>query len=352
MSFLHIQGVDKRFDEPVLTDVSLSIERGEVVALLGPSGSGKTTLLRIIAGFETADRGTIEVGGQDITRLGPAERRCGMVFQNYALFPHLSVGANIAFGLAGQAREKVAARVDEMLEVVGLAGLGGRRIDQISGGQQQRVAVARALAPSPRVLLLDEPLSNLDPDLRERTRRQLKQIIQATGITTVLVTHEQEEAFHVANRTAVLGDGQLRQVATAEELYFRPADLFVAGFVGRGSEIGATVDRQAPAGWRLGRPPLDPTEVWSAQPLEGQARAWIRPESLTLAAGDGADGWAGRVVEVRWHPRSGLASVALDGGGEVEVSIDAGAPAPKAGQAVRVAWNADGPPALLFGDLP
>ena len=349
MSYLQVQGVHKRFDQPVLTDVSLEVDQGEVVALLGPSGSGKTTLLRIIGGFETADAGSVVVAGEDITRLPPAQRRCGMVFQNYALFPHLSVGDNVAFGLAGRPREEVEARVTEMLEVVGLSGLARRGIDQISGGQQQRVAVARALAPAPRVLLLDEPLSNLDPDLRERTRRQLREIIAATGITTLIVTHEQDEAFHIADRTAVLGDGRLRQVGTAQDLYNRPADGFVAGFIGRSSELPARPTARGT--WGLGgNSGLETDSVWCPIEPGEQATARVRPESLALSAAADASGLPGKLVEVRWRPREPLATVELEDGSEVEVLVDEAATEQFAvGEPVRVRWNPDGPPALLFG---
>ncbi len=348
MAYLSIQNVSKHFDQPVLQDVSLEIEKGEVVALLGPSGSGKTTLLRIVAGFETPDQGSIIVDNQDITAQTPASRRCGMVFQHYALFPHLSVGENVAFGLAGRSRSEVDTRVEEMLQVVGLDGLAARGVDQISGGQQQRVALARALAPSPRVLLLDEPLSNLDPELRERTRRQLREIVRATGITTLIVTHEQEEAFHIADRTAVLGTGRLRQIGRAEELYYQPADRFVARFVGRGSEVPATPDKNSPSGWALGwQPSVMPTTV---RILDAQTpnRAWIRPESLAIGP-IGAKGWGGMVVEIRWHPRSTVVTVELSTGAEIEAAAESRlAESLSLGDKVSVNWRAQGPEALLF----
>src|SRR6266540_3478651 len=206
-SFLVLDRLDKHFAGlHVTADVSLSVERSEIVALLGPSGSGKTTVLRLVAGFETPDSGSVRVEGEDVTRLSPERRRFGMVFQSYALFPHMSVGENVAFGLEAQKmpRAEVERRLAETLAAVDLEGFERRRIGEISGGQQQRVAVARALAPRPRVLLLDEPLSNLDPTLRERTRRELKRIIRRVGITTLFVTHEQEEAFDLGDRVAVI----------------------------------------------------------------------------------------------------------------------------------------------------
>jgi ABC-type Fe3+/spermidine/putrescine transport system ATPase subunit len=238
--FLVLDRLAKSFGPSrVLRGLSLAVERGEVVALLGPSGSGKTTALRLIAGFETPDAdgpGRVLIEGEDITGLPPARRGVGMVFQHFALFPHLSVGGNVAFGLRGDAAA-VRRRVAEVLALVDMAGFERRGVGEISGGQQQRVALARALAPEPRLLLLDEPLSNLDPALRERTRRELERGIRKVGITTVLVTHEQEEAFHLADRVAVLEGGELHQVGSPEDLYERPATRFVASFVGRASAL-------------------------------------------------------------------------------------------------------------------
>jgi putative spermidine/putrescine transport system ATP-binding protein len=233
--FLRLESLDKRFGEVHVTrGVSLSAAAGEIVALLGPSGSGKTTVLRLVAGFETPDSGRVLVGGDDVTRLAPERRRFGMVFQHYALFPHMTAGENVAFGLESQGapRDAVRTRVSEMLALAGLAGFEERRVTAISGGQQQRVALARALAPSPRVLLLDEPLSNLDPALREKTRRELKRAIRRVGITTLFVTHEQEEAFELGDRVALLNEGRLEQIGTPEDLFERPATRFVATFIG------------------------------------------------------------------------------------------------------------------------
>jgi ABC-type Fe3+/spermidine/putrescine transport system ATPase subunit len=250
--YLVLDRLAKSFASRVLDGLSLAVERGEVVALLGPSGSGKTTALRLVAGFESPDPGggRILLDGQDVSPLPPARRNFGMVFQHYALFPHLTVGENVAFGLEGRrlARELVRERVAAALALVDLPGFEGRRIGQISGGQQQRVALARALAPEPRVLLLDEPLSNLDPALRERTRRELRRAIRRVGITTLLVTHEQEEAFHLGDRVAVLEGGVLHQVGRPEELYDRPATRFVATFVGRASVLAGTFSGSGTAG--------------------------------------------------------------------------------------------------------
>ena len=231
-AFLQIQAIAKRWAHNVTVGpVSLDIARGEILALLGPSGSGKTTMLRLLAGFETADGGRIAVASEDVTTVPPAQRRFGMVFQHYALFPHLDVGENVGFGLPKSPDQ--GAKVAAALALVDLAGYERRKVQELSGGQQQRVAVARALAPEPRILLLDEPLSNLDPALRERTRHELREVIKRVGITTVFVTHEQEEAFDLGDRIAVLNQGRLEQTGAPDDLYEHPVNLFVATFVGR-----------------------------------------------------------------------------------------------------------------------
>jgi len=231
---IHIDGVTRRFGATTAVDqTSLCVARGEVVALLGPSGCGKTTLLRLIAGFERPDEGTVEVAGRVVAGPGvwvaPEARRVGMVFQDYALFPHLTVAANVGFGLPRRERN---IRVPELLEIVGLAGLEQRYPHELSGGQQQRVALARALAPSPELVLLDEPWSNVDPFLRETLRAEVAEIIRPLGVTVLLVTHDREEAFSLADRIALMRDGTVVQEGTAEELYFSPADRWAAEFVG------------------------------------------------------------------------------------------------------------------------
>lgn len=244
MASVSLEGVVKQFGStPVVRNVSLSVADGEVLALLGPSGSGKTTMLRLMAGFESPDAGRILLADRDVTGHRAVERRCGMVFQHYALFPHLTVGENVAYGLADRewSSAQRTTRVAESLALVDLAGYERRAVTALSGGQQQRVALARALAPEPAVLLLDEPLSNLDPTLRERTRRELRDLVRRIGITTVLVTHEQEEAFDLADRVALLLGGTLAQVGPPEELYRRPATAGVATFIGRTTEVPFTL---------------------------------------------------------------------------------------------------------------
>jgi ABC-type Fe3+/spermidine/putrescine transport system ATPase subunit len=295
VGFLELAGLTKAFDGRHAVDaLTLTLERGEVLALLGPSGSGKTTTLRLLAGFEAPDAGRVLLEGRDVTGLTPVARRFGMVFQHYALFPHLDVGANVAFGLEsrGVRGAELARRVEEALALVDMAGFERRPVANLSGGQQQRVALARALAPEPRVLLLDEPLSNLDPALRERTRRELRALVHRLGITAVVVTHEQEDAFDLGDRIALLRDGHLEQLGTADELYATPATAFVAAFIGRASEVPATVvsDREARVGdctWPI---------RWggTGAPVPGAAaRLLVRPEGLRITTPD-----AGRVTGV------------------------------------------------------
>jgi ABC-type Fe3+/spermidine/putrescine transport system ATPase subunit len=287
-AFLRLEQLTKRFDGTVAVDrLSLALERGEIMALLGPSGSGKTTTLRLLAGFETPDAGRVLVEDENVTGVAPVSRRFGMVFQHYALFPHLDVRANVAFGLEslGVRGPDLDRRVERALALVDLAGYAGRRIAQLSGGQQQRVALARALAPEPRVLLLDEPLSNLDPTLRERTRRELRDVIHRVGITTVLVTHEQDEAFDLGDRVAVMRGGGLEQVGTPDELYGAPINAFVAGFIGRSTTAEVTLIGLSERGARIA---VDGVE-WDIDaipgrplPPPGRAMMLVRPEALRL----------------------------------------------------------------------
>src|SRR3954462_4344823 len=249
MPLLRIEGVTKRFGGFTAVDkLSLDIRAGEFFALLGPSGCGKTTLLRMLAGFETPDDGHILLNGKDIARMLPHQRPLNMMFQNYALFPHLSVRDNIAFGLkrANMPRAEIDARVAEMVALVKLEGLEKRKPDQLSGGQKQRVALARSLARRPQVLLLDEPLAALDKKLRESTRAELIELQRRLGMTFIIVTHDQEEAMTVADRIGVMDCGRLEQVATPRQLYEAPASRWVAEFVGDVNIFeGQTGSRQA-----------------------------------------------------------------------------------------------------------
>jgi len=239
VEILALEGVSKRYaaDRPPAVDgLSLAVEQGEILALLGPSGCGKTTTLRLIAGFEAPDAGRIVLRGSVVTDAGrlvpPEERGVGMVFQDYALFPHLTVADNVGFGLRRLDRAARAPRIAQVLELVGLQGYADRYPHELSGGQQQRVAVARALAPAPALVLLDEPFSSLDADLRSQMRDEVEKILRTTGTTAIFVTHDQEEAFTLADRVGVLSEGRLLQLGTPEGIYHHPASQFVAEFVG------------------------------------------------------------------------------------------------------------------------
>ncbi|PPS41511.1 ABC transporter ATP-binding protein [Chroococcidiopsis sp. TS-821] len=239
---LRIDGVTKQFDQPppAVANVSLSLVQGDLLGLLGPSGCGKTTLLRLIAGFERPQSGRIEIAGKTVAGanwIPPEQRSVGMVFQDYALFPHLTVGENVAFGL--RYSKKSSDRVAQLIELVGLAGLEKRYPHELSGGQQQRVALARALAPEPALILLDEPLSNLDVQVRLRLREELREILKATGISGVFVTHDQEEALAIADRVAVMRQGKIEQLGTPEDVYSHPQTRFVAEFVTRANFLPA-----------------------------------------------------------------------------------------------------------------
>ena len=342
----------KRFGEvQAVADVSLTVPAGGILALLGPSGSGKTTLLRLIAGFEQPDAGAVRVGGADVTHLPPAQRRFGMVFQHYALFPHLDVAANVAYGLesAGVRGDALTRRVAQALEMVDLAGYEARRISQLSGGQQKRVALARALAPEPRVLLLDEPLSNLDPALRERTRGELRELIHRLGITAVFVTHEQDEAFDLGDRIALLRRGRLEQEGPGEELYSRPAVPFVARFIGRSSALPVTIVSRSDHGALVDVNGVR-WDIPGARAPSASGAAWLfaRPEALYLSR-PGPGAIPGEVIRRRFTGSGAVYIVAVPGGHEVEV---AGSPhAAQAGDAVGILPSRRGGGGLhLFAD--
>ncbi|WP_426954440.1 ABC transporter ATP-binding protein [Muricoccus radiodurans] len=291
---------------PVLQDVSLSIAKGEFFAFLGPSGSGKTTLLRLVAGFGAPDSGRILIGGRDATREPPWKRNVGLVFQNYALWPHMTVAQNVAFGLERRRvpRAERERRVRAALDLVGLTHLMDRRPAQLSGGQQQRVAIARTLAIEPEVLLLDEPLSNLDAGLRAGVRTELVELQRRLGLTTILVTHDQEEANAAAERMAVLEGGRVLQVGAPTELYDRPASRFVANFLGTANLFeGSVVDgRFRTAGASL------PVPAGSAP---GPATLALRPQGLELLRDPGAQALPARVLRAEFlgaHVRYTLAA--------------------------------------------
>jgi spermidine/putrescine transport system ATP-binding protein len=306
---VEVQSVSKDFGRmTVLHDVSLSIADNEFFTLLGPSGCGKTTLLRMIAGFEGVTRGAIKLFGQDIAQLDANLRPVNTVFQQYALFPHMTVAENVAFGLKMQGWDKVrrARRAAEMLEKVHLSAFADRMPAQLSGGQQQRVALARALAPSPKVLLLDEPLSALDLKLRHAMRIELKQLQEDTGITFIFVTHDQEEALTMSNRIAVMNAGYVQQIGSAREIYEAPVNRFVAGFIGETNLIAVEFDGVSavlPGGARL---------ACEGAATRGKHHLSIRPERLSIGAV--AEGLAAVVERVVYLGTDLQVHVALDGG--------------------------------------
>jgi putative spermidine/putrescine transport system ATP-binding protein len=283
--FLHVENLTKAYGgNQVVKGVSFGFAKGEFISLLGPSGCGKTTILRMIAGFETPTSGSIHVDGKDITGLRPNQRQLGMVFQAYALFPNLNVGDNIGFGLkvAGMPREERRARVEEMLTLIGLAGYDKRFPYELSGGQQQRVALARAIAPRPRLLLLDEPLSALDAKIRVSLREEIRAIQRELGITTVFVTHDQEEALSISDRIVVMNAGHIEQLGTPHDIYNRPATRFAATFVGHLNTLPAA---------RFGADRAIRPELISLTP---------RPDTDTTLVGTVSDiGFLGSVLRLR-----------------------------------------------------
>lgn len=296
LSQVELKGISKRFGSVTgVEQLNLTIREGEFFTLLGPSGCGKTTTLRMIAGFYTPSRGRIRFDGKDVTEVPPQKRGTGMVFQNYALFPHMTVFENVAFGLqvrkiSKPEREK---RVEQALDLVRLAGYGDRRIAQLSGGQQQRVALARALVIRPRILLLDEPLSNLDARLRDEMRSEILALHRSLGITTIYVTHDQVEALSMSDRIAVIHQGSCRQTGTPEQIYNQPADTFVASFIGETNLLPATVEEVNSEGIRVRslergfRVEQRPAEI--DFPLQPGGKVWIsiRPEGVELATDPG-----------------------------------------------------------------
>ena len=302
--FLSIQHVRKSFGATtVVEDFNLDVERGEFVSFLGPSGCGKTTVLRMVAGFEEPSAGKIVVGGKDITRLKPNQRNVGMVFQAYALFPNLTVAQNIAFGLrvAGVNRADQDKRVAEMLNIIKLPQMGDRYPFQLSGGQQQRIALARALAPSPKLLLLDEPLSALDAKVRVSLRDEIRSIQKRLGITTIFVTHDQEEALSISDRIAVMYQGVAEQVATPFEIYNRPSTKFVANFVGTLNVLEGVVADKDQGTVKVGEGQLAMKGKFNGHKAGDAVTLALRPEAIALGDYPGHDQkLSGKIADVHF----------------------------------------------------
>lgn len=315
---LSLQGVSKQFEPgvSVLQDIDLQVDRGAIVCLLGPSGCGKTTLLRLIAGFEVPSSGDIYLMKQVVSRPGlivpPERRRIGMVFQDYALFPHMTVAQNVQFGLFRWSAARRRARLHDLLQLVGLEGLEKRYPHELSGGQQQRVALARALAPNPQLLLLDEPFSNLDVNLRQQLRDEVQSILMRADITTVLVTHDQEEALSLGDRLAVLERGSIMQYAAPDEVVQHPSTHFVAQFLALGHFIEGCVQDNAIA-TEMGPVPLTPDV--DLPPGHRQVEVLVRPECLCLSHAD--LGTPVRVVRASFRGTRRLYTLRLPSGTQV-----------------------------------
>jgi len=341
-----LRGITKRFGETLaVDDVSLTVEEGEFLALLGPSGCGKTTSLRVLAGFERPDRGRVLFGGEDVTDVPAYRRGIGMVFQHYALFPHMTVRDNIAFGLRRRRvpREEIPERVRWALDLVRLRGYEARYPRQLSGGQQQRVALARAVVTRPRVLLLDEPLSNLDAKLREGMRVELRQIQREVGITTIFVTHDQEEALTLSDRVAVMNGGRIVQTGAPREIYQRPRDAFVARFIGRSNALRGRIEHAEPgsAVLRTGSGLVIGGRTDGRLEPGAEATAIVRHEHVKVAGEPPPDAnvFDGRVELISYHGASIMFICAV---GEEQLTgampAEAELAGPSIGAPVRVWW--------------
>ena len=341
--YLQIEHVSKRFGQTVVVhDFNMAVERGEFISFLGPSGCGKTTVLRMVAGFEQPSSGVIRIGGKDVTNLRPNQRNIGMVFQAYALFPNMTVAQNIGFGLkvAGKSKAEIDRRVDEMLELISLPGFGDRFPYQLSGGQQQRIALARALAPKPSVLLLDEPLSALDAKVRVSLRDQIRTIQRDLGITTIFVTHDQEEALSISDRIVVMYGGKAEQVGTPFEIYNRPTTRFVANFVGTLNVLKATVVDAGRGHVKVGTDTIELERQLTGRKAGDAVSLALRPEAVSLGRTAGRDTsisgtisdvhFLGSVIRVR--ARAGDNAVSLD------TFNDPSSPPPSAGSPAEISF--------------
>lgn len=335
---LALNGLSKSFG-PVkaVRSVAFDVRAGSICSLLGPSGCGKTTTLRMIAGLEVPDAGTVSIGERVLAGPGgfvpPEQRSVGMVFQDYALFPHLDVAENIAYGLG---RKPEPGRVDEVLALVGLAGAGPRAVHELSGGEQQRVAVARALAPNPRLVLLDEPFSNLDASRRVELRLQVREILQAAGVTALFVTHDQEEALSLAEKVVVMNNGQVEQVGTPEEIYMRPANRWMAEFLGEIEVLPGTAAE--------GRATSEIGSLRVSGEFSGPVDILIRPESVAIGTTKESRGIRARIVDRQFYGHDQMLVLELASGSRIR-SRRLGFPAWSPGDEVKV-W-VDGPADVL-----
>lgn len=340
-------------DAVAVRSVSLTVQRNEIYALLGSSGCGKSTLLRMLAGFEDVTSGQIILDGEDITHVPPHRRPVNMMFQSYALFPHMSVQANVAFGLKQEGVDpaEIHDRVFEALDLVQMAGFSRRKPNQLSGGQQQRVALARSLVKRPKLLLLDEPMSALDKQIRQKTQIELVRILEQVGVTCIMVTHDQEEAMTMAHRLAVMTEGQIVQSGVPQDVYAFPRSRFVAGFIGSTNLFTGTIvvdepDRVAIETDDLSRPLVVDHGV--SEPIGMEVHVSIRPERLLVGREqpDEAHNWGhGRVTHMAWMGSYALYQIRLDAGKVVEASVPAlmlsRADAPGIDEEVFVSWSAD-----------
>ncbi len=356
MKRVEIQDTSVRYGSVwAVRDVTLNIEPGEIFFLLGPSGCGKTTLLRAVAGLSRPAAGEILVDGRPMNTVPPHERGIGFVFQNYALWPHMTVEENVAYGLVARKVEEdaIEARVGAALEMMGLGGLGERHPGELSGGQQQRVAVARAIVIEPDILLMDEPLSNLDARLRTEMRRELKALIRRLGVTTIYVTHDQREALSMADRVAVMREGQVVQCGTPGDLYSHPESEFVASFVGEANEIEGEVSGLADGGFKVKTAAGVVKALATGTFREGDVvRVLVRPEDVSIGVGiEGDNLLRGKVADVAFLGRVEEVLVDLSGGLRVRALRPlAGAEELEPGEAVEVAFAAEH--AKVFGDEP
>jgi len=341
MAYLALEGVSKRYGDHLAVDgLTLAVEKGELVSFLGPSGCGKTTTLQMIAGFVEPSAGRVLLDGNDLGGVKPSRRGLGIVFQSYALFPHESVARNVAFGLEmrGVPRAERDKRVAEALALVGLEAFADRHPRRLSGGQQQRVALARALVIRPPVLLLDEPLSNLDAKLREEMQGELRAIQRRLGITTILVTHDQHEAMALSDRVAVMNRGRVEQIARPQEAYGRPATAFVASFLGKTNALRASVSDDD------GKPALAIGALRLPLPcalMPGQVTATVRPERIAFADREGGAALAGTVRSRIFQGAQWTFEIESEAGPVTVIRQNDGKPVPEEGDSVGLVWRAE-----------